>query len=43
LPKFSFVNIKALGRKLATRILMVENTEKLKRNAAAKGGRDFSK
>ena len=29
-PKFSFINIKALGRKLAIRILMVENAEKHK-------------
>jgi hypothetical protein len=35
--------MKALGRKLATRALMVHNVEKLKWNAAAKMGREFSK
>jgi len=36
-PKFSFINLKALDMKLATRILMVENAEKRKWNTAAKG------
>jgi hypothetical protein len=40
---FSFINIKALGRKLATKILLVENAEKLKWNAASKGARECSK